>query len=192
MPNPQLWWPVDLGKPNLYKLTLAFTTADGKTPDVKETTFGIRTIRMAPINGRPHPRRFDWTFVVNGKPMFVKGAGWCTCDAMMDFSRARYDRQLTLAASQHIQMLRAWGSGMVETDTFYDLCDRKGIMVMQEWPTAWDSHLTQPYDLLEQTVRQNLLRLRSHPSLAIFTGGNESGQSVRQGHRHDGPADHRT
>jgi beta-mannosidase len=175
VPNPQLWWPVDLGKPNLYKLTLAFS-ADGKMPDVKETTFGIRTIQMAPINGRPHPRRFDWTFVVNGKPMFVKGAGWCTCDAMMDFSRARYDRQLALAASQHIQMLRAWGAGMVETETFYDLCNRKGIMVMQEWPTAWNSHSSQPCELLEQTVRQSLMRLRSHPSLAIFTGGNESGQ----------------
>ncbi len=108
VPSPRLWWPVDMGKPNLYKLTLAFTPADGKPPDVKETAFGIRTIRMAPINHRPHPRRFDWTFVVNGQPLFVKGAGWCTCDAMMDFSRARYDRLLTLAASQHIQMLRAW------------------------------------------------------------------------------------
>jgi beta-mannosidase len=174
VPRPQLWWPVDLGKPNLYRLTLAFTAADGKTADVEETTFGIRTIRMAPIAGRPDPKRFDWTFVVNGRPMFVKGAGWCTCDAMMDFSKARYDRLLTLAAAQHVQMLRAWGSGMVETETFYDLCDRKGIMVMQEWPTAWNTHETQPYDLLERTVRENLLRLRNHPSLAIYTGGNES------------------
>jgi beta-mannosidase len=107
--------------------------------------------------------------------MFVKGTGWCTSDAMMDFSRERYDRQLTLAVSQHIQMLRAWGSGMIETETFYDLCNRKGIMVMQEWPTAWDSHLTQPYDLLESTIREGTLRLRNHPALAIYTGGNESG-----------------
>ena len=130
---------------------------------------------MAPVNGKPDPKLFDWTFVINGQPMFVKGTGWCTCDAMMDFSRARYDRLLTLAASQHIQMLRAWGSGMVETDDFYDLCDRKGIMVMQEWPTAWDSHNTQPFDMLEHTVRDGTLRLRNHPSLAIYTGGNESG-----------------
>lgn len=174
VPNSQLWWPVDMGKPNLYRLKLVFKNADGNTQDVSETIFGIRTIKMAPINGRPHPRRFDWTFVVNDTPMFVKGAGWCTCDAMMDFSRARYDRQLTLAASQHIQMLRAWGSGMVETETFYDLCNRKGIMVMQEWPTAWESHLSQPFDLLEETVRHGTLRLRNHPSLAIYTGGNES------------------
>ena len=107
--------------------------------------------------------------------MFVKGTGWCTMDSSMDFSRARYDRFLTLARLQHVQMLRGWGSGMPETDDFYDLCDRKGILVLQEWPTAWDSHLVQPYDVLEETVRLNTLRLRNHPSLAMYGGGNESG-----------------
>jgi beta-mannosidase len=174
VPNPQLWWPVDLGKPNLYKLKTAFLPEGGGAVDLQQITFGIRTIQMAPVNGRPHPKLYDWTFVINGQPTFIKGAGWCTCDAMMDFSRARYDRLLTLAAAEHNQMLRAWGSGMVETDDFYDLCDRKGIMVMQEWPTAWESHLTQPFDMLERTVREGILRLRSHPSLAIYTGGNES------------------
>jgi len=174
IPDPQLWWPVDMGKPNLYQLTLAYLPDDSGEADVQQIPFGIRTVQMAPVNGKPHPRRFNWTFVINGKPMFVKGSGWCTCDAMLDFSRSRYDRFLTMAASQHIQMLRAWGSGMVETDDFYDLCDRKGIMVMQEWPTAWNSHNTQPFELLERTVRDGTLRLRNHPSLVIYTGGNES------------------
>lgn len=92
----------------------------------------------------------------------------------MDFSRKRYDRFLGLAATQHVQFLRAWGSGMPETDDFYDLCDRKGIMVMQEWPTAWDSHNDQPYDMLEETVRLTTLRIRNHPSLVMYAGGNES------------------
>jgi beta-mannosidase len=71
-------------------------------------------------------------------------------------------------------MIRAWGSGMPETDDFYDLCDRKGIMIFQEWPTAWNSHQKQPYGLLEETVHQNTLRIRNHPSLALLSGGNES------------------
>jgi beta-mannosidase len=166
---------VDLGRPNLYRLKLAFLPGDGGGADRQDTTFGIRTVQMAPVNAKPRSNMFDWTFVINGRPTFIKGTGWCTCDAMMDFSRSRYDRFLSLAAAQHIQMLRAWGSGMVETDDFYDLCDQKGILVMQEWPTAWDSHNTQPYEMLERTVRQGTLRLRSHPSLAIYTGGNESG-----------------
>jgi beta-mannosidase len=71
-------------------------------------------------------------------------------------------------------MLRAWGFAMVETDDFYDVCDRLGIMVMQEWPTTWNSHDEQPYKLLEETVRENTVRLRNHPSLVMYTGGNET------------------
>ena len=174
IPKPQLWWPNDLGAPNLYRLTLSFTPDDGGQTDVNSFTFGIRSIEMAPLPGGTRPDKYNWTFVVNGKPMFVKGTGWCTMDPLMDFRRERYDRFLSLARDQHCQMIRAWGSGMPETDDFYDLCDRYGIMVMQEWPTAGNSHETQPYAMLEETVRLNTLRLRNRASLAIYTGGNES------------------
>ncbi len=174
VPDPHLWWPVDLGAPNLYRLRLSFTPAHGEQVDCKELTFGIRTIEMTPLPDGPRPDKYNWTFVINGDPHFIKGTGWCTMDPLMDFSRERCDRFLTLAAMQHVQMLRAWGSGMPETDEFYDLCNRKGIMVLQEWPTAWDSHLDQPYELLEQTVRLNTLRLRNNPCLAMWGAGNES------------------
>lgn len=174
VPDPQLWWPVDLGKQNLYQAKVSFTPTTG-VADYKETTFAVRTITFDPFPGGPFKNMYNWTFVINGRPSFVKGNGWCTMDSLMDFSRERYERFLTLAASQHIQVMRGWGSGMPETDDFYDLCDRLGIMILQEWPTAWNSHKVQPYDALEETVRLNTLRLRNHPSLAIYGGGNESG-----------------
>ncbi len=174
LPDPKLWWPLDMGDPNLYRMELVFEAENGGPADVKSFTFGLRTIEMAPLPGGPKPEFYNWTFVVNGKPVFVKGSGWCTMDPLMDFSRERYDRFLTLARDEHCQMLRAWGSGMPETDDFYDLCDRYGIMVMQEWPTAWNSHKFQPYDVLEETVRLNTLRLRNRPSLVMWGGGNES------------------
>lgn len=184
IPKPRLWWPVDMGDPNLYRITLSFVPDGGGSSslcyaaasqaDTQSFTFGIRTIAMAPLPGGPRPEKYNWMFVINGKPMFVKGTGWCTMDPLMDFRRERYDRFLSLARDQHCQMIRAWGSGMPETDDFYDLCDRYGIMVMQEWPTAWNSHETQPFDMLEETVRLNTLRLRNRASLAIYTGGNES------------------
>ena len=176
IPKPQLWWPVDLGAPNLYRMTLSFVPDHGGQTDTQSFTFGIRSIEMAPLPAGPKPDKYNWTFVINGKPMFVKGTGWCTLDSLMDFRRERYDRFLSLARDQHCQMVRAWGSGMPETDDFYDLCDRYGIMVMQEWPTAWNSHETQPYDMLEETVRLNTLRIRNRASLVIYTGGNESGK----------------
>ena len=129
---------------------------------------------MAPLPGGERPSLYNWTFVINGRPTFLKGTGWCTMDASMDFSRDRYEQFLTLAPDQNCQMLRCWGSGMPETDDFYDLCDRLGITVMQEWPTAWNSHEDQPFDALEETVRLNTLRLRNHPSLLMYGGGNES------------------
>ncbi len=172
--NPKLWWPNDMGEQNLYKLRVGFIPAGGLKADVCETTFGIRTIEMQPLPQGPKQDTYNWTFVVNGKPMFVKGAGWCTMDPLMDFSKERYDRFLSLAKQQHIQMLRAWGGGMPETDDFYQLCDRYGIMVIQEWPTAWNSHNTQPFDILKETVERNTLRLRNHPALVMWGAGNES------------------
>ena len=165
-----------MGEQPLYQVTLSFTPDDGGVADTHSFNFGLRTIEMAPLPGGPRPDRYNWTFVVNGAPMFIKGTNWCTLDALLDFSRARYERFIKLAAMQHVQMFRPWGSGMPETDDFYDLCDRYGILVMQEWPTAWNSHVTQPYGMLEETVRRNTLRIRNHPSLAMYGGGNESSE----------------
>ena len=176
IPDARVWWPVDMGEQPLYRITLSFTPDGGGAADCQQFNFGLRTIEMAPLPGGPRPDRYNWTFVVNGKAMFIKGTNWCTLDALLDFPRERYERFIKLAAMQHVQMFRPWGSGMPETDDFYDLCDRYGILVMQEWPTAWNSHVTQPYDLLEETVRRNTLRIRNHASLAIYGAGNESNQ----------------
>lgn len=172
--NPRLWWPNDRGEQNLYDMELSFIPRNGGSPDVERTSFGIRTIEMAPFPEGKREDRYDWTFVVNGRPMFVKGTGWCTMDALMDFPHERYDRLLRIAKSQHVQMLRAWGGGMPETDDFYELCDEYGIMVIQEWPTAWNSHNTQPFDMLQETVVRNTKRIRNHPSLVMWGAGNES------------------
>ena len=173
IPEAQLWWPNLLGEQNLYRLTVTLKT-EGDFSESTETCFGVRTVRMVPLGDGARPDHYKWGFVVNGKETFIRGTGWCTMDAMMDFSRQRYDRFLKLAHIQNCQMIRAWGAGMPETDTFYDLCNRYGIMVMQEWPTAWDSHLDQPYDMLEETVRLNTLRIRNNPCLILYCPGNES------------------
>ena len=171
--NPQLWWPNDQGQQPLYQAEIQLVT-NGRVRSVCTQRFGVRTIEMAPFPGGAQQDRYNWTFVVNGKKLFVKGTGWCTMDALLDFSKVRYERFLTLAHDQHIQLIRAWGGGLPETDTFYDLCDELGIMVIQEWPTAWNSHETQPFDMLRETVERNTLRLRNHPALVMWGGGNES------------------
>jgi len=174
VPDARRWWPVDHGEPALYGIRLSFIP-DGKgISDHTSFIFGLRTIHMQPLPDGPRDDTYNWTFVINGKPLFVKGANWCTMDALLRFEAERYERFLSLALDAHIQLLRAWGSGMPETDVFYNYADRMGIMVIQEWPTAWNSHEIQPYNILEETVRYNMLRLRNHPSLVMWGGGNES------------------
>lgn len=173
VPDAQLWWPNLLGKQNLYRFTVSLK-ADGKISESVTDTFGIRTVKLVPLGSGPRRDRYNWRFIINGKDAFIRGTGWCTMDAMMDFSYERYDRFLKLAHIQNCQMIRAWGAGMPETKHFYDLCNKYGIMVMQEWPTAWDSHEDQPYEMLEETVVYNTLRIRNNPSLIIYCPGNES------------------
>lgn len=170
--NPQLWWPNDMGPQNLYNAEIEVTGSRGSHRT--HTTFGIRTITMSSFPSGKSPDRYNWVMNINGREMFVKGSNWCSVDALLRFDRRRYDSMLSAARQQHLQLLRAWGGGAPETDIFYEMCDSLGLMVFQEWPTAWNSHDEQPFDVLSETVRLNTLRIRNHPSLVMWGGGNES------------------
>ena len=180
IPNPQLWWPNNYGDQNLYWLEVSFEDEEGNVVDYDKTSFGIRTIEMAPTPSGEADNKYNWTFVINGEPLFLKGTGWCTNDAIMRFDEARYDRILSRAREQGIQIIRAWGGGMPETETFYDLCDEYGIGVYQEWPTAWNSFVNQPSQILYETVELNTKRLRNRASLLMWGGGNEGAAELTQ------------
>lgn len=179
VPDHKLWWPNGHGDPNLYTMQVV-VKPEQEDAQVFCENFGFRTIEMAPLPCGEREDLYNWTFVVNGRKMFIKGVNWCTTDALLRLPEERYQRFLTLAKNQHVQLLRSWGGGIMETDTFYNLCDELGLMVMQEWPVCWDSERYQPMDELLETVAYTVPRLRNHPSLILWCGGNESGpaQSV--------------
>lgn len=174
IPQAHVWWPNDFGDPDLYDITVSCQA--GESNSCKKCLFGLRTIRMDPLPGGPDENLYNWTFIINGKKVFIKGTNWCTMDAMLRFDRGMYKRFITLARQQHLQLFRAWGAGMPETDDYYDLCSENGIMVIQEWPTAWNSHRQQPYEVMEETIRLATLRVRSYPALVMYGGGNESSE----------------
>lgn len=175
IPNPHLWWPVDMGEQNLYKLDVSFTENTGIS-DTYSCQFGIRTIEMKPVNGIESETEYKWHVVVNGTPIFAKGTNWCIIDAMLRVKRENYERFLTLAKNQHIQMFRAWGGGLLETDEFYDLCDELGIMVYQEFPICFSLALANFNDgVIEEQATRNVERLRNRASLIMWGGGNEIG-----------------
>lgn len=171
--NAQLWWPAGYGAQNLYTVRSVVKCGD----EVKvcgEETIGIRTVEWLPADGRESGYLYNWRLSVNGRDVFIKGTGWCTTDAIMRFTEERYRQQIDRAAEQGVNFMRAWGSGMPETDTFYELCDEKGLMILQEWPTAWDSFASQDKTALYETVKLNTIRIRNHPSLVMYGGGNEN------------------
>ncbi|WP_217594362.1 sugar-binding domain-containing protein [Cohnella sp. GbtcB17] len=195
-----LWWPAGYGEQPLYRLKLSVKIADSAETDASgreaekgrkqgsdvpaltvagtETTFGVRTVEMHAAPGARPEADYRWQFVVNGVPMFIKGANWCWPDPMLEQREALYARLIGLARRGHVQMLRAWGGGIVEEDVFYRLCDEAGILVYQEFPLCWGP-MDAPYTdlgVIDRQVTRSVKRLRNHPSLVMWGGGNENGE----------------
>ena len=176
VPSPKLWWPNGLGDPYLYRASLSLIQQD-KAIDHIEFDYGIRTIRTVPSAGpKTQDRWGDWQFVVNDRRFFVKGMDWWTNDIFLDLPRERYEWNLKSAQAAGIQLLRTWGAGIVETADFYELCDQLGILVWEDFPIGNRETAAWPQDIWQETVMQNVFRIRNHPSLAVYASG-----SVREG-----------
>jgi hypothetical protein len=166
------WWPFGHGEQPLYRAVLA--AADGG-PAVA-ATFGIRTVEMAALPDWAGEEYYRWRFVVNGRPLFVTGANWCWTDPMATRGFDVDEHLLRLAVHGNLTMLRAWGGGIVESDAFYDACDRLGILVYQEFPLNFglpDASVTD-LGVLDRQATRIVERLRNHPSLVMWGGGNEN------------------
>ncbi|MBQ0006381.1 MAG: hypothetical protein KBS57_03140, partial [Alistipes sp.] len=171
--NPKLWYPNQMGNPDIYQASVVMSV-NGEQVDEVDFDFGVRTIgheRSAGI--RVADRWNDWQFVVNGEKMFVKGMNWMPLDALSDMPYENYDWVLRAARDMGIQMIRIWGTGFLETEKFYDCCNKYGIMVWQDFTIANFDTPEWPQDVWEAQVCQNIFRLRNQPSLAVWGGGNE-------------------
>lgn len=174
LPNPRLWWPNGMGDPNLYKVSITLLKQQ-KTIDRIDFDYGVRTIeRVATPGPQTQDRWENWQFIINGRPIFVKGMNWAwPFDVMLHLPVARYQLVLDEAKAAHIQMLRIWGGGNTETDDFYRITDKLGIMVWEDFPIGNTEAPNLPQDIWEAQVLQNIFRLRNHSSLAVWCGGNE-------------------
>jgi beta-mannosidase len=173
VPNPRLWYPNGMGGPDIYQVCISLSK-NGKPIDRLKLDYGIRTIeRLATPGPRTADRWENWQFVVNGKKIFVKGMNWMPADLLLDLPESRYRWALEAARNMGIQLMRIWGGGLIETDEFYKVCNELGIMVWQDFPIGNQDTPDYPQDVWEAQVVQNIFRLRNHPSLAVWCGGNE-------------------
>lgn len=175
VPKPRLWWPAGMGSQKLYTLRARLFAAGGgdRPSDELSARVGLRTIEL---RRQPDAAGRSFTFVVNGVPVFGKGANWVPADSFpARVTRERYRRLLESARDANMNMLRVWGGGYYEADDFYELCDELGLLVWQDFMFACSMY---PGDerFLESVraeATDNVRRLRNHPSVALWCGNNE-------------------
>jgi beta-mannosidase len=170
--NPKLWWSNGLGKANLYAFDCCLKT--NGVEDSKIINTGIRSlkiVRQADAQGK------SMYVLLNGIPVFMKGSNYIPLDNFQNRVTAeKYEYYIKSAAESNMNMLRVWGGGIYEEDTFYDLCDKYGILVWQDIMFACgmfpvDDEFVQT---VKQEVSQNVKRLRNHPCIALWNGNNEN------------------
>jgi len=170
--NPELWWPNGSGKQKLYRIPVKLLSG-GTVVDSLESTIGLRTIELV---NEPDSIGTSFYFNVNGKPLFMQGANYVPQDVFLPRVKPNQYRQLLIAAKEaNMNMIRVWGGGVYERDLFYNLCDSLGLLVWQDFMFAGTMY---PGDAdfvqnVSEEVRQQIKRLRHHPSLALWCGNNE-------------------
>jgi exo-1,4-beta-D-glucosaminidase len=167
--NPRLWWPVQMGKPNLYPLTMT-VEVNGALSDHSRTEFGIRqmTSEVNATGGR--------AFHVNGKNILIRGGGW-TPDMMLRESSQRLHEEFRYVRDMGLNTVRL--EGKLETQEFFDIADHEGILVMAGWCCCdfwerWPRWKPQDFEIAKQSLRDQIYRLRSHPSLVMWLNGSDN------------------
>jgi len=183
-PNPKLWWTHDHGQPTLYTSTIQLYNNSGKVIQTLQSKIGFRRIKLVMNEGAwREPEGFPKTrsvppiqLEINGRKIFCKGTNWLNPEIFPGIiTRERYDELLTLAKEANFNILRIWGGGIVNKESFFELCDEKGILVWQEFPLACNNYPDEAHylSILKQESASIINRVKKHPSLAFWCGGNE-------------------
>jgi beta-mannosidase len=171
--RPHRWWPNGLGEQPLYVVETELRSGD-RLLDRRREVLGLRTLAL---QREKDAWGESFVFVVNGVPLFAKGANVVPLDARSPFvPEEDLDRLVRSAAAAGMNVLRVWGGGGYGDDRFYALCDRCGILVWQDFPFACMLYPLDEPEFLEEVraeVSENVRRLRHHPSLALWCGNNE-------------------
>jgi exo-1,4-beta-D-glucosaminidase len=167
--NPRLWWPAQMGRPNLYSLTMEFDV-NGAVSDRAETQFGIREI-TSELNA--DKKR---VFSINGKKLLIRGGGWAM-DMLLRQNPQRQEDELRYVQDMGLNTVRL--EGKLEANGFFDLADRSGILIMAGWCCCdhwerWAKWTPLDHKIAEESLRSQMYRLRGHPSLLMWLNGSDN------------------
>lgn len=169
---PELWWTNTLGNQKLYNIQLQIKNNFNIISSINKN-IGLRTLKLIQT---PDSIGSSFYFELNGRPIFAKGANYIPQDVFLNrITNSDYEKTILSAAEANMNMLRVWGGGIYEKDIFYDLCDKYGILVWQDFMFACAMYPGNDDFLhnVEKEAIQNVKRLRNHPCLALWCGDNE-------------------
>ncbi|HET7440419.1 MAG TPA: glycosyl hydrolase family 2, partial [Terriglobales bacterium] len=167
--HPRLWWPTQMGTPNLYPLNMEFDV-DGKVSDQSQTSFGIREMKSQLIGND------KLLFTVNGKKLLIRGGGWSP-DMMLREGAERIADQFRYVRDMGLNTIRL--EGKLETEEFFNLADSEGILIMAGWCCCdhwehWSKWSNHDYEIAKASLEDQIYRLRSHPSLVMWLNGSDN------------------
>lgn len=183
--QPKLWWPAGYGQQHLYPLHISFFEKGTNLCDSQTVRVGVREIQTSWNNTTGSKQ-----IAVNGQKIFIKGGDWIISDAMLRFSRERYDAEIRYHRDMNLNLIRIWGGSLIERPEFFEACDKYGMLVFQDFWMSGDCNgrWVDPMKAEDQWTRRKypddhhlflesaadmIKMIRNHPSMAIWCGGNE-------------------
>ena len=165
--HPRLWWPNGYGAQDLYKLHLSFEM-EGNLSDAQDVDFGVRKITYAV------PGTDTLTISVNGVPIFIRSGNWGLDEALKRIPRERLEAEIRMHKLANLNLIRNW-VGQSTSEDFYELCDKYGILLWDEFfqPNPADGPNPTDIETYVANVREKILRFRNHPSIAVWCARNE-------------------
>ncbi len=171
--SPALWWPAKLGPQNLYQCAIQFT-AGSTVSDTSTFNFGIRKLDtgLGPVT--PAGQQWRW-FKINNQPIMLKGAGWAP-DMLVKRDPTRINEMLQLVTDMGMNMLRF--EGKMEDQSFYDLADKNGIMLMAGWVCCsqweqWSKWSAENQTVANTSLDTQMRALRNHPSAFLWANSSD-------------------
>ncbi|KAH6867852.1 glycoside hydrolase superfamily [Thelonectria olida] len=173
--EPSLWYPHGYGPQSRYQLSVGLIRTD-TTLDTKSKLLGFRHCEL--IQEKDEFGK-SFYFRINGVDTFAGGSCWIPGDSYLaQMSKDRYVDWVKLMVESNQIMVRVWGGGIYEDDAFLDACDAYGILIWHDFAFVCASYPVYPsfLETVEEEARQNIRRMRSHPSVVIWAGNNEDYQ----------------
>ena len=172
--KPALWWPFTYGTPSLYGLTMSLMRGSTEI-DKQSFNVGIRDIKML-LKDKAGEDRFG--FIINGKTIFMNGACWAPLEGFTHvWDEKRANSLLDIMVWGNMNILRVWGEGSLPGRSFYNECDKRGILVWQDLMTGGGMEYPLDYPGFSENLyaeSENMIKLlRNHSSIGLWCGGNE-------------------